>query len=116
MENFKLINTNYIPTTATTQTAHAPELRHEMMYNFKCRYRRELYLKSGTATEKFRENGIESGLVPFYNNSQNCPKEIQERSTYTKASCKGDGNFVSSNETGPQIEGVLVRDESSYEI
>ena len=41
MNNFKLIDTNDIPTTATTKTAHTPELRHEMMYNFKCRYRRE---------------------------------------------------------------------------
>ena len=56
MENFKLINTNVIATTAITQTAHTPKLRLEMMYKYECCYRREFYLKSGTATEQFQEN------------------------------------------------------------
>ena len=55
VDNFRLNETNDIPTTATTQTAHTLELRHELMYNFKGRYRREFYIKSVTAMEHFRE-------------------------------------------------------------
>ena len=83
MDNFKLNHTNDIPTTATTQTPHRLELRHEMMYNSKGRYRREFYLKSGSTTEKFLEIETRNGIVPFHNNSQNCHNEAQERNTHT---------------------------------
>ena len=113
----KLINTNDIPTTATTatQTAHIPELRHEMMYTFKCHYRKEFYLKSGTATESFRENETGNGLVPFQNNSQSCHNESQERSVHTTASCNGD-IILPRTKTGPKIEEVLVKYESTNEF
>ena len=112
MDSFKLINTNDIPTTATTQTAQTSELRHEMMYNFKCRYRRDFYLKSGTAREQFRENETGNGLVPFHNNSQNCHNETQERGTHTITSCNRD-NIPPSTTTAPQIVEVFVRDENT---
>ena len=91
MDNFKLKNTNDNSTTATFQTAYTPELRHEMMYNFICRHRREIYLTSGTVMERFRENKTRNGTVPFPNNSQNCRNEIQERSACRSISAKPMG-------------------------
>ena len=111
MDKFKCNTTIDVATTATTQSAHTLELRLQMMYNYECRYRREFYLKSGTAKEKFQENEIVDGLVPFHNNSQSCHNESQERSTHTTASDNGDDNIPPSTKTGPQIEEVLVRNE-----
>ena len=85
-----------------------------MMCNFKYRYRRDFYLKSGTATEKFREKETRNGLVPFHNNSQNGHNEAQERSTHTKTSCNGDDNIPLSTKTGPQIEEVLVKIQMNF--
>ena len=109
MDNFKLINTNDIP----TQTAHTPELRHDMMYKYKCRSRREFFLKSETATEKFRGKETGNGLVSFNNNSRNNHNETQEGSTHATASCKGNDKIPPCTKTGPQIEKVLVRDENT---
>ena len=40
-----------------------------------------LFQKSGTATERVRDNETRNELVPFSNNSQNCHNETQERGT-----------------------------------
>ena len=102
MDNFKLITTNDIATNATIQTAQTLHFRYEMMYSYKCRYRREFFLKSGTTTEQFRENEIMNGPVPFPNNTQNCHNETQERNTHTTTNCNGDDNIPLPTITAPQ--------------
>ena len=102
MDNFNLRKTNVFATTATIQTAHTPELRHEMKYNYQCRYRGEFYLKSGTATEQFQKNETSHGQVLFSNNTQNCHYEIQERSTHTTTNYTGHNNIPLPRITAPQ--------------
>ena len=116
MDDFKLNNTNDIATTETTQTANTPELKLEMIYSYECRYRRELYLKSGNAMQQFGENETWTGLVPFHNISQSCHNETQERSTDTTTSCNGYGNIPPGTKTAPQTEEVLARDKNSKEF
>ena len=75
MDNFILNNTNDIATAATTQTAHTPELRLEMMFNYECRYQKEFYLKSENAPEKFQENETRSGSTTAPKTATTKPKK-----------------------------------------